>query len=190
MRSSYRTLSASCGLGLVMLLFPPSVSGQAAPLTPGQRVRVTVPPTRDDSTTSIYGTFVRLDDNRVVIVPTGRAHAETLTITLDEAQGRRLEIPGRKHGHAGRGAIIGAFIGAFTGVIVGAVTNPPGGDFIVATPQDAKEALVIVGTVSGALLGGIVGTLDRTQEWLPVRAGTGDVQVALTYHGVGFRVGF
>jgi hypothetical protein len=81
-----------------------------------------------------------------------------------------IEVSQGVQGHFGLGAAIGAGVGLIGGVIWANTCRNTGGEFFNLDPCDTSAETPAVGvmTVTYALLGGLVGSLVRTERWQSV----------------------
>jgi len=151
-----RTLALLTALALAPLT---DVVAQELPLQPGKRVRVTVPELG-----------INKQEARFQAI-----EGETLVVTVDTtmrcpmASLERLDTYAGTRGHFWVGGGIGAVAGGVLGVLVAknenflfthGVGECSSGDFCVA-----DGVYVALGAAGGFLLGGIVGTMIRSDKW-------------------------
>lgn len=164
-------------------------SGQA--LASGARVRVRIAADAETPAYDVVGRLVRLTGDTVVISP---ENGVVVPIVLN-AQ-RHLQVRVSSRGHGGTGAKLGVLWGAVTGGISAAATWQPctpapgflGGLSCAFHPSRGAQATggAILGAGGGALLGFAIGSLIRTETWIPVRKG--GLTIALTPAGAGISI--
>lgn len=163
------------------------------PVRTGTEVRVFIPAPAAAPERQITGRLVRLQNDTVVIwTRWGLALPDSVRVVLDG--GYRLEALAASHGHGGTGAAIGAIVGAFTGAAVGRSSwrpcTPRGLFGCIMYPTQGEQIWMdaMLGSFGGALLGLGIGSLIRSETWVPVhRAGIG---VAIEPRGLSVRLRF
>lgn len=85
----------------------------------------------------------------------------------------RLEISRGVTSKAGRGAGIGAIVGGIGVAIIGAseCARQNDGSIIVVTPAQCALAGALLGAGTGALVGMVIGSFSKTEQWVEVPAG-------------------
>ena len=138
----------------IPFFLPDTASAQR--LTPGQRIRVTAPRLQMQRQP---GQLVRFDRDSLILVSAGQRWfvPRQLLTQLDASGGRR--------GHLLAGVLVGAVVGAVAGLIA---ISPEGtctgsGDYGAVC-----RGVVAFSVGAGAALGALVGTLVRTERWVPV----------------------
>ena len=163
--------TATIVLAILLLSPTPDILGQSSVLPPGSRVRVTLPcsaipaaesrPVRADCATE--GSLLRLTDDSVMM-DGGEA-----TLSVARNQVSRLEVSQGQRSHWKAGAGIGSLAGAgFTYLLVDA-----GGSTSLcdrSANQDALSSteclgLTVLGGVTGAGLGAVIGNLVKSERW-------------------------
>ena len=173
-------------IALVAAMLGPgaALEAQTAPLSPGARVRVT---TSGPSPSRQVGSVLELREDSLVIRPDGRA--DSLAIPLARVTDIELSRGLRTQGRRGLG--VGFLVGAGAGVLIGLTDgdDPPGAFFSFSAEEKALMAGSMLG-VAGAVVGGLVGLVSRTEKWsrVPLGAATGRVGVAPRPGGVGLSV--
>lgn len=133
-------------------------------IAPGDRVRASI---RQDG--AVAGRVVRLSRDTLVLETGGD------TIGVARASVQRIDVRTGTHGHGGIGFLVGLAVGGGLGAALLAsagedctASDPnyyPGcGDYTVP-PELAYAPMVMLG---GALLGGIVGAVIRSDTWTEV----------------------
>ena len=161
-------------LSLLLVLLAPSVSVAQAPdsLVKWQRVRVITrclvvpdqPPDCPDSDErwTYIGQLETLDRDNLHL-SSETTHTE---FVIPRASITHLYLTDGTKGHFWPGAGIGLVGGALIGAVIGSTT-----EFCVdsCTPDEAQagaiEAGIIIGAPVGFLLGGVVGSLIRSERW-------------------------
>ena len=157
MRRLLTALLLACSAGALPLLGQTEAS--ITRLTPGARVRVTLP--NDEPRAGVVVT--RSADTLVV-----RWDALAQTAAIPLGQITNLELSTGRHRPMAKAAGWGAAIGAGAGAILGAATYSPCDGFdCIVTPGSRSEATAYGaagGGVLGLLIGGLVG-LKSHEEW-------------------------
>ncbi len=144
---------------LLYVLWTPAAAAQV--LTPGERIRVTVPEVRLER---LVGKLLRLDQDSLVVESKGRRW------TLPRHGVTELETSGDRHRHTWRGALIG---GLLVGGFVGQDMLRKPGQCQGSGPYGALCVAVLTGSfLAGAGVGASVGTVIRHDEWIPVSLGS------------------
>lgn len=144
---------------LLCVLWTPGAAAQV--LTPGERIRVTVPEVQLER---LVGELLRLDQDCLVVESKGRRW------TLPRHGVTELETLGGRHGHALRGALIG---GLLAGGFVGQDMLRKPGQCEGSGPYGERCVAFLAGSfLAGAGLGALVGTAIRHDEWRPVSLGS------------------
>lgn len=124
------------------------------PVTVGTRVRVTAPDLDIDK----Y-------DGTVTAVRSDTLTVGTLQVPL--ASVTRLDVHQGRKGNVGKGAIIGTLVGVPTGLALGILYQQACSDSIET--GETCLALIPIGAVAvglaGALVGGTIGALIKTDRW-------------------------
>lgn len=142
---------------VLSVLWTPAASAQV--LTPGERIRVTVPEAQLER---LVGELLTLDQDSLVVESKGKRW------TLPRAGVTEVERFGGTHGHTGRGALIGGvLVGGFAGLAVLSNLGQCEGDYGALC-----TAFVTDSFLAGAAVGALVGTLIRHDEWIPVSPGS------------------
>ncbi len=167
----------SCVAAHALVLFA-CAAAAAEPPIPGSRVRI-----------ERTGQVDLWSKGQVLAVS-----ADTLTVRWDKDAGnreplaawqiRRLQVSSGRRGHVVTGMLVGAGAGLLTGVIGNASQDSSPDDWDLG-PDD--EYVVLLTTLAGTVLGGVVGLLVRTEKWqdagLPAvsTAGPGRVGLAVRW---------
>lgn len=171
-------------LSLLLLLSGPSVASLAAQrlpdVEPGTRVRLTAPELRKEQVT---GDVLFMNSDTLVIELRNGENVEVPVASVE-----RLEIS--RGPEYGKGLLRGAKYGALTGVGVGAlfflegvVFDDDGGFYLIAVPF-----LTGVAAVSGALVGGLVGTIFPPETWEEIPLSPRPEVTAVPGGGIGISV--
>jgi len=165
----------------IAILFAPAAHAQdASILAAGTRVRLVV---RGLDLAQQIGRLVSATRDSIVF----RADANPVTRTFAVADASSIEISGGLVTHRGRDALYGLAIGGGVGAIAGAVSYKKQTTFYFLCDTRTSDALfgALFGGLTGTLVGAfIVGSLDKTERWIPLR------QPRLTFvpRAGGFRV--
>ena len=157
---------ATCLLGTAVAVARPA-AGQAAPVRPGDWVRVT--PWGADA--PVTGRVLEADSAFVSLRPTRDAAPRQFRYAdlrrLEQEAGRASRAAGALRG-AGRGALVGLA----GGVLLTAATFLSGADegcgdcFVAPTGVAAAAGVLLTG--AGVVVGGVVGAARPRQTWRPV----------------------
>lgn len=166
-----RTTSRSVKCALVtLLLFGGACAGnpEPEPLPAhllGQRARVVTDPT--GMTDPPVGILSLLTTDSVVL-KTGDGVWQPFRL----GPNARLEISRGITSKAGRGAGIGAIVGGIGVAIIGAseCARQNDGSIIVVTPAQCALAGALFGAGTGALVGMVIGSSSKTEQWVEVPA--------------------
>jgi len=157
-----RTSAAGVLLALVCGLASTLAAQNPHPLRVGDRVRLSVVPVAGPTAEAsgpkrLVGSLMRLTADSAAVYDDERA--ETVAVALDAVRG--IEISHGRHGHGGRGALIGLAAGLAGGV----ASESSGGDY----KGLAVGALGLGGALVGTGVGALVGSLIRSERWGPAR---------------------
>jgi hypothetical protein len=148
---------------------------RGAPVSLGDRVRVTVP---TEVSGRIVGTLMQMGADTLVLAVKGRA--EPLALPL--ASVTKFEVVRSQQNEVHRGALIGLFGGAALGGLIGAATTAKGNENLIS-PRLFNEPCslettgcrvlrgVVVGAGVGLLVGAAVGLAVKTYQWEEVSIG-------------------
>jgi hypothetical protein len=144
----------------------------ATTVSPGARIRITAPGALSPAEQS--GRLVSLRSDSLVLQPDGSESA----LAVPSASVTELDVSDGQHTRTGRGLAIGALVGAGVGAGIGAATysNPEckGGNFgeclgagiAAAGGRGGRAAaLGLLGAVSGAVVGALVGHAHSSDDW-------------------------
>lgn len=144
---------------------------ETSALTPGARVRITVPSLRKHP---LVGTLVGVEDDSLTVQFGGRQNRKVQTVP--RASITTLEVSRGRERHIGMGAMVGAMVG-FVGV--GALVVASGG----SAGDDLAAAVMGVGAAVGAGLGAFGGAMMQTDRWQEVQPGSVQIGVGPTRGG-------
>jgi hypothetical protein len=155
---------------------------------PGDRIRYSL---AIDSGRLYTGRAVRLDGDTIVVdrlvssMIGGAAEWDSAAFATSSLA--RLEMRVGRRGNAGRGALIGGGVGLLLGVFC-AIDTEEG--WLEPSPAEC----VSISTLGGAMTGGLIGMLIRSDVWepvvLPLRPPTvpGDPAITASSFGIGIRI--
>jgi hypothetical protein len=174
------------------MMAPAVVFAQAAPLPPGNPVRVwahcTTPAAGDRGCQQVEGTLDRTTPDSLVMFRQERRIALPLA-AIDSVQSRVTE-----GSQAGRGALFGILIGTAVVTAFGAAISngcESTGEGSNVTPLDCIGFGLIYGGLPGLVIGTITGALIPRHRWRLVEVGKTSValHVGPSLSGAGARVG-
>jgi len=115
-----------------------------------------------------------------------RVRANETALAIPTASITRVAYLDGRRGNTLRGASIGLLSGALIGGLIGSTQSFQGSFFF----HEGQEIVVgvILGAPAGFLLGGIVGTLVRSDRWLAVPSDDHRIRVAPRLDSLGFTV--
>jgi len=143
------------------------------PVTPGQRVRLTL----DGGRHRVTGLVVSQDSGSVTV----QGYFEDSGTVVAQSRITAVELSTARHSNAGAGATVGLLGGAVVGGIIGASCD---GDFLCPGAGPTAVAVGIVGLV----LGGAIGAFSHSETWQSVYQRR--VQVSVVAPARGRGVGF
>lgn len=155
---------------IALLLQVGYVPCAALEVSPGTRVRVTAPSIAEHR---IVGTIVTIGADTLTLktkrkvepfILNSNGQAETLAIPF--ASVTKLEVIRGKKRNVVKGAGIGVVVGGLSGVVYGFSEgdDPPGG-ILGWTAKEKAAMLGIMGSLSGGVLGALIGALKTTDRW-------------------------
>jgi hypothetical protein len=150
---------------LAILLAPAARAQDASVLGAGTRVRLAG---RGVDSAQQIGKVVSATRDSIVF----RADAYPVTRTVAVADLSSIEISGGQATHRGRDALYGLAIGGGVGAIAGAASykRPKSCYFLCDTRSSDAIAGALLGGLVGSVVGAfIVGTVDKTERWIPLR---------------------
>jgi hypothetical protein len=150
----------------VLIVLPAAANGQsvgidAVSLQAGARARI-LAPTPDSKYTLITVISAGPDSLRYSLVPS----LDTKSLAWQQIS--KMEVNTGSHRHVGRGAGIGFLVGLIGGAaLAGRATKGSGRE---ADQLRAVAAVVngLLGGVLGGLGGAVIGSTQRTEDWVPV----------------------
>jgi len=144
------------------------------PITPGQRVRISV----ENSRRRVTGALLSQDADSVRLQPdrgdAGGAVAQSRISGVEVSAGR--------HSNAAGGALAGLLGGGIFGAVLGASCE---GDFVCPGAGPAAASLGLL----GAVLGGVVGAFSHHETWQSVYQREVHVNLVTPVQGRGLGVG-
>ena len=152
-----------------------SVAAQdSLPITPGQRVRLTLDGGRHRAT----GIVVSQDSGSVTV----RRYPEDSALVIAHARVTTVAVSTGRQSNVGTGAAIGLAGGALIGAMAGSGCD---GDFLCPGPGTGA----MLGAVSGVFLGGVIGAFSHSETWQDVSRRRVRVSVVAPARGRGPGVG-
>jgi hypothetical protein len=193
-RLDYGAVRLAVTVILASVLATPLLAQAGSVVARGSRVRVVLAPVAPGRQEQrVEGTLLRASDDSIVLL-TGPALSDTSAYVLWQ-QGTlypRLELKHGSRGHAGTGAVVGFLVGVVGSVYENArrpsVDEKCGSDDLCRGLYNFGEAFnspILVG-IGGALYGGIIGALIRTDNWETVNLR--GVRIAITPRGAVIRI--
>jgi hypothetical protein len=172
-----RTLSFIAAFTLVLCAAPQQTQAQVL-LEPGTRVRLAGPGL---DTLEAVGRIISSSQDSLSF----RAEVRPVTRSFAVRDLTSIEVSGGSRTHRGRDALYGLFIGGGAGAILGAAKDPGIGPNLnnslgfLCDPRcgfpdtrNSKTPDIIAGTflggIGGTLAGFIVGSLDKSERWVPL----------------------
>jgi hypothetical protein len=143
-------------LALLALVPTATAVAQVAPLTAGQRVRVTAPELGIHKLPALFQE--RRGDVLVL-----RADS---TVSLPVTAVTQLEVHDGRHGHLWRGVGVGALAGAAAGVLAGPALSQCPSQGCDTSPVLQSAVGGVAFGLAGGLVGGLVGALAKTDRWV------------------------
>jgi len=142
----------------------------AQEVSPGTRVRITATSIAEHR---IVGTILTIGADTLTLrtkrkvapfMLKSNGQAETLAIPF--ASVTKLEVIRGKKRNVVKGAGIGVVVGGLSGVVYGFSEgdDPPGG-ILEWTAKEKAAMLGIMGSLSGVVLGALIGALKTTDQW-------------------------
>jgi len=145
-------------------------------LRPGDRVRVTAP---GSSLAQAVG-VVRDTANAALRIQLDRTYA---VHTLPWSSITELDLSVERSSRFGTGLAVGLLGGASVGLIYGATSGQD-----LYTREQATGILAVTFGLIGGLLGGAIGSQQRTDEWARLPLGTPSVSAAPSRRGAGLQL--
>lgn len=132
-------------------------------LEPGHRIRVTAPSVLGERQ---VGQLVWVDVDSLVLASEAGTAPQRWVFPPESIT--RLEASQGRHGHPGRGFLIGAGVGLIGGLmgISGEGTCTGSGNY-----GELCAMLVVGSTLGGGLLGLLIGAAARTERWVSIPVG-------------------
>ena len=157
---------------LLLLLATPVAWIAAQSVAPGQRVRLIYTHATKGDTLRTIGTLISWDTTVVLargVKPTTAAD----TVRVPAAALTLVEVSLRRKSREGRGALLGAVAGGVAGALVGAMTHEDyipsdvlfGGCLFASSEAEAIAGGVLILGAAGTLVGLVIGSLVKTDEW-------------------------
>ena len=164
-------------LTTLMFSLPSDGSGQVAP-SPGDRIRI-----RQVDGTVLTGTLAAWSEETIQLsVDSSRVEG---TVAIPRSEIATLERQEGTRGWVGNGSIIGLLAGGAIAVATLPNRDCPGGDYGCVQAAVARSVgYVALGIVAGAVVGALIGSAFRTENWVIVPL----IEVAPTRQGTSASV--
>lgn len=166
-------------VALVLSGAPAAAQAEGLGLAVGDQIRLVAPSV---SPKLIEGILVAMGQETLTVAPRGNGGAVQVGRSAIES----LEVARGKKSRAAAGAVIGAVAGVLLGALA---SNPPSS----AEGFSISPGAVILCGAVGAATGGLIGSLRKTDRWVPVSGDGLKLSLAPAVHGgaaIAVRVSF